>query len=363
MSVLSNLLLFTPGHSGFSSYVRRVMPAIPGHRLLIDGSHGPVCRLGDGLPEHFPTSGALSLLQRLSLSQHGIRLAPMLAEAGLSMADLSVIYSPYCDALFAARGVPQVITCHDLIPLHCPNSRKAALRYRHWIPKHLSRADKVIAISRFVADQLLETGIPAQKIRIVENGIEPRGKPMLGPSGNRILMLARHDANKNVVLALRGFSKFLAMHPEWDGDLTIVGRDGRQTVSLLAELSERDLQDRVKLLPGVAAEQLERMLKSSFALVSTSLMEGCNYPVLEAMAEGIPVVVSDIPVHRELYSDAALIWPLDDDGTGLSEALGQLHSQAGLWSDLSRLGWNRAMYWGLERQKSGILNVLRELQS
>lgn len=360
MSVLSNLLLFTPGYSGFSSYVQRVMPAIPGHRLLIDEFDRPVCRRGDALPELPPSRGWLRLLHRLSLSQHGIRLGHTLSDAGLSLADLDVIYSPYCDALFAATGVPQVLTCHDLTPLHCPNSRKAAWRYRYWIPRHLNRADRVIAISRFVADQLLEAGIPARKIRVVENGVESHENPRSAPSGQGLLMLARHDANKNVGLAVRGFARFLARHADWDGNLTVVGREGRKTSSLLAELKELNLQDRVTLVPGLPAEQLDQMLKSSYALLSTSIMEGCNYPVLEAMANGVPAVISDIPVHRELYADAALLCALDDDGTSLAEALEQLYSQRQLWTDLSHAGWNRARYWGLDKQKLGILNVLRE---
>lgn len=338
------------------------MPAIPGYRLMIDGSEGVVCRTGDRLPALSPPAGGLRWLHRLSLTQHGIDLARTLAKAGQPLASLDVIYSPYCDALLAAEGVPQVITCHDLTPLHCPNSRKAAWRYRFWTPRHLNRADRVIAISRFVADQLLASGVPAQKIRVVENGVESSGCSRSAPLGQDVLMLARHDANKNVAVGIRGFALFLAAHPEWEGNLTIVGRPGRMTSSLRAEVLERNLTGRIRFLSAVGDDELAMMLTSSFALLSCSLMEGFDYPVLEAMAQGIPTLISDIPVHRELYADASFLWPLDDQGAGLARAFKQLHCQASLWRELSTAGLERAELYSLERQRASVLNVLEELR-
>jgi glycosyltransferase involved in cell wall biosynthesis len=47
-----------------------------------------------------------------------------------------------------------------------------------------------------------------------------------------------------------------------------------------------------------------KTLKSSFALVSASKDEGFGIPLVEAMAHGIPVVVSDIPIFREIAAQA-----------------------------------------------------------
>jgi len=192
MTLLSNLLLFSPGHSGFSSYVSRVMPAVPGMRLLIDGPQGAICRFGDALPDKSP-SKYLSLLGRLSLTQHGVDVRKTMLRAGLRPADVVAVYSPFCDVLLALPEVPQVITCHDLTPLFLPNSRRAAWRYRFWNPLHLRRARCVIAISSFVADQLIEIGLPAERIHVVPNGIESLGTARPHPDGMDLLMLARHD--------------------------------------------------------------------------------------------------------------------------------------------------------------------------
>ena len=361
MTLLSNLLLFGGGHSGFSSYVRRVIPAIPGMRLLIDGARGPVCRSGDRLPEE-PPSPSLALLARLSLTQHGVNTSRTLAAAGLTRSEIEAVYSPFCDALLALPGVPQVITCQDLTPLYLPNSRRAAWRYRLWNPVHLRRAQRVIAISHFVADQLIDLGVPMERIRVVPNGIGAVAQPRHEPDGADLLMLARHDGNKNVLHALKGFAHFLAGRPDWPGKLRIVGRQGRLTRELQRAIRAMDLEERVELIASLEQADLDAQLRQCLALVSSTRMEGFDYPVLEAMAQGIPCLISDIPVHRELYEDAALFFGLEDRGEAMATALHELLRDSSLWSDLAKAGISRAKSLSLTKQHEGILAAISELK-
>jgi len=362
MELLSNLLLFSPGHSGFSSYVRRVLPGLPGHRLLLDGPAGAVCRQGDQLPEQGACSRRLALLQRLSLTQHGVDVAATLAAAGLSTGSVEAVYSPYCDRLFALPQIPQVITCHDLTPLHLPNSRKAAWRLRHWLPRHLHGARLVIAISRFVADQLLEEGLPAHRIRIVPNGIAATAAPRAAAAGSDLLMLARHDRNKNVIHAIRGFGRLLVQRPEWAGSLLVVGREGRCTAEIQRAVRELGLKNRVRLIASLSEQALGDLLGSCLALISASLMEGFDYPVLEAMAAGLPTLISAIPVHRELYEEAALFFQLDDQAASLAAAIDTLEQEPAVWRQLSRSGVSRAKQFSVAGQQAGILAVIEEAQ-
>jgi glycosyltransferase involved in cell wall biosynthesis len=361
MELLSNLLLYSPGPSGFFSYVRRVMPGLPGHRLLLDGPAGPVCRRGDQLPKQGASSRRLALLQRLSLSQHGVDVVATLAAAGRGASSFEAVHSPYCDLLFALPRIPQVITCHDLTPLHLPNSRKAAWRMRHWLPRHLHGAHRVIAISRFVADQLLEVGLPAQRIRIVPNGIERTAWPRSAATGRDLLMLARHDRNKNVIHAIRGFAVLLKQRPGWAGSLLVVGLEGRCTQEIQRAVRELGLRDKVRLIACLSEQALAEQLRSSLALISTSSMEGFNYPVLEAMAAGLPTVISDIPVHRELYEEAALFFDLDDEGESLAKATSRLEMEQALWREISSCGVFLAKKLSLACQQASIIEVIEDI--
>lgn len=364
MTLLSNLLLYTPGYSGFSSYVKRVMPGIPGHRFVLGEHSRPQCRVDDWLPEQAPSSRVLRLLQRLSLTQHGINVDAALQQASLPISSLEAVYSPFCDALFAIpEQVPQVITCHDMTPLYVANSRKAAWRYRYWTPRHLQRAARVIAISRFVADQLISLGLPASKLEVIHNGVAIQRPPISQPRSLDLLMLARHDSNKNVLTVVSAFARLLELRPEWQGRLVIVGRSGRQTSALLRLSASLADAGRIVLVPTMKEHELVSQLRSSLALVSSSRMEGFDYPVLEAKAEGLPTLISDIPVHRELHNQSSLFFDVDAHGDQFAALVIQLARDDALWKQLSVAGLKLASRLNLPNQQHQIRCLINQLKS
>lgn len=359
MTLISNLLLYGPGHSGFASYVRRVMPGLPGLRLQLRGETGAVCVANDQLlldDQQIPRR--LRLLHRLSLSQHGVNVTAALTEAGLRPEDVETVYSPFCDYLFSLPHARQVITCHDLTPLFIPNSHKAWLRYRLWTPVHLRRAQRIIAISRFVADQVVASGIPAGKVEVISNGIAVERPRLKAPASYDLVMLARHDANKNVAAVVRWFSDWLELHPDWPGRLVVVGRRGRQTAELRALGKALTSPERLELVEALDAPALIALLRRSLALVSASRMEGFDYPVLEAKAEGLPTLISRIPVHEELHRDTSLLFSLDDGGLQFRDALMRLAQSNTVWTQLSERGYHLAGALSLRTQQSEIISAI-----
>ena len=366
MAQLINLLSWLPGHSGFGSYVQRVVPGLPGLRLQLDA-----CGRGALIdPPHWsldPPPQAprqpMALLQRYGLVQHGLPLVSLLAERGLAVEQLEVIYSPFFEALLAWPQVPQLITCHDLTPLVLPNSRKAWLRYRFWQPRHLRCATKVLAISRYVADQLLGFGVPAERIAVVPNGIEVLRERITAPASEDLLVLARHDANKNLpalLLALAGVQRRL---PDWRGVVRIVGRSGRQSPLLQRLVRQLPRPEQVHWIPSLEPQQLLQHLRQSLALISASLEEGFDYPVLEAKAEGLPTLISDIPVHREFHSGSSLFFPPADDGSVLAAHLQQLRQDQRAWQQLSKAGYLLAQGMSVIRQVDQIAALIAAVAS
>lgn len=360
MTLLSNLLLYSPGHSGFSSYVHRVMPGIPGHQLVLGDRGSAECRDDHWLPRHGPASIRLALLHRFSLTQHGVDVKGALKKVGLRIEDLGSIYSPYCDALLALPQVPQVITCHDLTPLYVSNSRMASFRYRYWTPRHLNQAKCIIAISHFVADQLVDFGVPASKIEVVYNGIAIEREPIAEPASEDLLMLARHDRNKNVAMVVRAFGQLMERKPHWLGRLVIVGRRGRQTPELKKIVEKLPKPERVVLLDGVSSTELLKLLRGSLALVSASIMEGFDYPIMEAKAEGLPTIISDIPVHRELHEGSSLFFDGGNGPDSLIMAILRLFRDGYLWKQLSATGRSLAASSAISDQRSKIRTIVFE---
>ena len=349
---LLNLLLYKPGHNGFSRYVQRVVPQLPGRRLWLLDDRDRLDLSADGLPRALRAPAPLALLQNLTLAQHGTRVRRRLARRG--WVDAPVVYSPYPDYLFALADRPQIVTCHDLTPLYWPSSRRAQWRYRLWTPLHLQRAERIVAISQFVADQLIDLGLPAQRLVVIPNGIASAPTPVRAPRSHDWLILARHDRNKNLGQALQAFAGFLQHRPEWPGVLRIVGRSGRTTPRLLRLLQELGLGDRVQLVPALSEADLTQQLRNTFALLSPSLMEGFDYPVLEAKAQGIPTLISEIPVHRELYGSSSLFFPAGAEPSDLTQSMCRLVDEPQLWSELSRAGLACAAGLSLGRQVAAI---------
>ena len=83
--------------------------------------------------------------------------------------------------------------------------------------------------------------------------------------------------------------------------------------------------------------ELKNAILNSKALVSASLYEGFNLPPLEAQSLGVPIILSDIPVHREVYGNSALYFNLEslDD---LNAAINKLNCKK-FYSNLVTKGY------------------------
>ena len=364
MTTLINLLPWQPGHSGFGSYVKRVVPGLPGLRLqLNDQGQGSLVS-----PERWSRdmiawapSRRMRLLQRYSLGQHGVDLDGVLQRHGLQVSDLSAVYSPFFDALLCWPQVPQLITCHDFTPLRQSNSRKAWLRYRYWLPRHVRCARGLIAISGTVADQLIDFGAPASDVVVIPNGIAVERQAVQTAGSEDLLVLARHDANKNLAAFFKAMAGVQRLLPQWRGTLRIVGRESRLTPGLKQLVAQLLRPHQVQWLVSLTREELLSQLRSSLALVSASTEEGFDYPVLEAKAEGIPTLISDISVHGEFHSSSSLFFPIDDTGDVLAAHLKALCSGDATWKQLSIQGYALAQSLCVERQLQAILRHLNAM--
>ena len=363
-ALLMNLLPYRPMATGLSRYSEQMLAgwtqatgsSIPMQlRLSANGRAELACT--KTLPSQ-QLSRRMRWLQSISLVQHGVQVSQLIEQA-----DPAVIYSPYTDYLFAAKNRPQVITCHDLIPLHYPSSRRAYWRSRLWLPHHLESAEKVIAISRSVADLLIAQGLNSERIVVIPNGVESVSNPIQSPASQDALVIARHASNKNIALALQGFSNLLLREPGWTGCLRIVGSQGSKSSSLLSLVRSLGLKDRVQWFFHLDSDSLERMLRQSYCLLAPSRMEGFDYPLFEAQARGIPTLASRIPVHEELHGSSALFFELDDGGVSLGEVWQRLARSTTLWQQLSQIGLIHAQDYSLDRQISSVKALIDQVIS
>ena len=116
----------------------------------------------------------------------------------------------------------------------------------------------------------------------------------------------------------------------------MAGKLGTNEESLTAYLERKPaLKKRVRLLGFVSDAELCYLYRNARLMVYPSVYEGFGIPVLEAIGNGAPVIVSDIPVFREVTNGAALFVPLGDP-EALCEAYSKLESDSALRSKLSK---------------------------
>ena len=112
-----------------------------------------------------------------------------------------------------------------------------------------------------------------------------------------------------------------------------------------------------ELNPG----QLLAMLRGSLALVSASLEEGFDYPVLEAKAEGIPTLLSQISVHEEFHAGSSLFFPAQGGEEAFVGGLTQLLTESRLWCDLSAAGRQLALSLSVTRQQRSLCAQMADI--
>jgi glycosyltransferase involved in cell wall biosynthesis len=248
---------------------------------------------------------------------------------------------------FGLRG--RVVTViHDAQHEHFPENFSA--RKRAWLrAAHrytMRRADVVVAISQFVADDLIARHGDqyAPKVRVIPNAVSfdrlaPGVLPSAVPADREIVLCVSGGyRHKNLETLVRAFAEVAARRP--DAQLVIVGQapelllGARPGVGVRGLVGELSLGDRVTILGYVSDAELGALYRAASVLAMPSLFEGFGLPVVEALGLGVPVVstragsLTDVSLGLARYIDdpmnaaemaAALIAVLAE-GTRPSEA-------------------------------------------
>lgn len=163
-----------------------------------------------------------------------------------------------------------------------------------------------IANSAVTAGKLSEAGIAPSKITVIPCGFDAAAvdsaRTQTGSPDHDLTVVARLVPYKRVDVVLRA----LAALRELRGDTTMVvigqGPEESRLRALASELHISDLVDFRGFIPG--HNSVLRTIKSGHIFVSASEVEGFGIALVEAMALGVPSVVSDIPAHRETSGGA-----------------------------------------------------------
>jgi glycosyltransferase involved in cell wall biosynthesis len=211
----------------------------------------------------------------------------------------------------------------------------AAMRYG------LARCGAVLAASEDGAAVLRELSPRPQGVGLLPNGVDPQvfrpaAEPQRRNGSLRLLAVSRLAPEKDPATMADGVIRAAGEgHPI---TLTVVGH------GVLRDDIERRLRDGgvdARFVGHVPQSELAELYRGADALLLTSLAEGWNQAVVEAMACGVPVVATDVTGTRDAAGDAGLLVPAREP-EALAGAIGRLAGDRELWNDLRERGLERA---------------------
>lgn len=224
-------------------------------------------------------------------------------------------------AMLRRMGVRPVFVVHDLIPITHPEYCRAGES-----DKHVKRMDQlleigcgVVANSRATLDNLAafaqKSGrpLPPAVVGLLAPGIlalKPGKRSMAAPY---FVILSTIEPRKNHVMLLQLWRRLIELHGEQAPRLLVIGQRGWECENTI------DFLERCSTLTGFVTEinncsdqDLITYLHHARALLFPSFVEGYGMPLVEALALGVPVIASDLPVFREIAgSIPEYVNPLD----------------------------------------------------
>lgn len=256
------------------------------------------------------------------------------------------------DAAVRLRRMPLVVT------------RRVAFPIRH--PDRWRRADRVIALSRPVADRVRDAGVEADRLTVIPPGVDladvarPRCVPPLPtlppPDAPVVLCVAALTPEKGVDVLVEAAAIMATRVPRahW-----LVLGGGPQRAALLARIATLGLEDRVQLL-GEVSDPLA-FLPAATLVVQPSRSEGFGSSVLDALAAGRPVVASDTGGLPEALAAGGGVLVPPGDATALAEAVGRLLTTPAEREALGAAGRIAATTFAVPRLVARTLDVYRSL--
>jgi glycosyltransferase involved in cell wall biosynthesis len=260
-------------------------------------------------------------------------------------------------------NTPLVVTVYDLSFLHYPQVLTPARRLYLRLLTQLTcqRARRVIAISESTAADVVQSlHIAADKVDVAAPGVDttvyqplPAEKVAAfreskGLPARFWLFIGTLEPRKNLITLLEAYARLPERLP-----LILGGGKGWLYDEIFATIERHQLQDSVRWVGYIPAEDLPLWYNSAEVFVFPSVFEGFGLPVLEAMACGTPVIVSNVSSLPEVASKAGQTLP-PHDIEAWSDALHKALHNSDWRASASQRGLNEAQRynWQSTAQKT-----------
>ncbi|MGB9911187.1 MAG: glycosyltransferase family 4 protein [Microgenomates group bacterium] len=274
-----------------------------------------------------------------------------------------------------------VVTIHDLIKHYFKGKETTTrgslfywfkyLNYRLIVWWAIKRAKKIITPSNFWKKELIKKyRLSPKKIEVTYEGVENKFKilnfkfkidrfltkykikrPFVVYTGS----LYPHKNIETLIKAIKEFNQIRKLY------LVIVCARNIFQKRLAEKVKKLEAEEYVKFIGFVSDKELSQIYKAGEAFIFPSLMEGFGLPALEAMAVGLPVIASDIPVFREVYKEAVLYFDPHSE-KDLIKKLGQLIENKEKKAFLIKKGKQLVKNYSWKKMASQTIEIYKNLK-
>lgn len=301
---------------------------------------------------------------------------------------------------FAPRGIKKIVTIFDLSFMHFPEmfTKKDLWQLKNWTKFSIENADQIITISNFSKNDIIKQfKYDKEKIAVAYPGYdeknfrrqdskseieEIRKKYKIGES--YIIYIGTIQPRKNLVRLMEAFARVVGQHlggvnqatasshlpGESKGDLQLVvvgktkgeGKQGWMYEEILKTPAKLGIKGNVKFTGFVPTDELSILLSGAVAFIQPSLWEGFGIPVVEAMASGVPVIVSNVSSLPEVAGKAGLLvdpYSIDQ----IEQAIRTIVVDEKLRQKYSKEGIVRAKEFSWEKMAREVLEVFERVGS
>jgi glycosyltransferase involved in cell wall biosynthesis len=277
-----------------------------------------------------------------------------------------------------AKRQATVATVHDIGFLHRPDvyPAKDRLRLQAITNRTVKKATHLITVSEFSKRELMKQyQLPSERISVTplaantavyyprakKEVAEVLNKHRLGP--HYFLWVGRLDKKKNLETLLHAFTQFKEHQGMGDPfELVLVGSPGFGFEGIKRVWESSSVARQIRHLGYLPEQEIAALMTRASAYVFPSWYEGFGIPNVEAMSCGAPLIISDIPAHREVVGDAA--WYVSpNDPSAWARLFKKIVDDPKQGDLLREKGFVQAAQYSWEQTATKTWEILREVIS
>jgi len=289
------------------------------------------------------------------------------------LGNIDIFFSPHFLPVALPERCKRIITFHDLSFEHHSQLFSSSRKLWHFLtfPKsQAKKADKIIADSFSTKEDLIKIyKINPDKIEVIPLGISKSFKPIdkhdpqlekvrekYGLSKNFILYFGTIEPRKNLILLIKAFEALKKGAGIADLKLVIAGAKGWLYKDIFEKVESSKFKEDIIFTGIIDARDKLYLYNLASLFVYPSFFEGFGFPPLEAMACGVPTIVSNSSSLPEVVGNGAIM--VDPYNVGeLAFVIKEIFEDKDLREDLIKKGLNQAKKFDWNKTAKQVLEI------